>query len=113
MQNKPLEDYVAFVKSRLSPASLENPLDTACFGLAGEAGEFIDLVKKVKFQGKTLDKQKAVKELGDVMFYVATACVALDISLQDVIDLNEIKLTARYPEGFKVENSENRKPEDV
>jgi NTP pyrophosphatase (non-canonical NTP hydrolase) len=113
MGNDPLKNYVDFVKSRLSPASLDNPLDTACFGLAGEVGEFIDLVKKVKFQGKTLDREKAIKELGDVAFYFATACIALDIPMQEVMDINQEKLTARYPEGFTVQNSENRKKEDV
>lgn len=113
MADNRLESYVDFVKSRLSPESQANPLETAVYGLAGETGEFIDLQKKVKFQGKAFDREKAIKELGDIMFYVATACIALDIPLKEVIDLNEEKLTSRYPNGFTVENSENRKKGDV
>jgi NTP pyrophosphatase (non-canonical NTP hydrolase) len=107
-----LLDYVEFVRSRLSQPSLENPLDTACFGLAGEAGEFIDLVKKTKFQGKEFDKEKAIRELGDVLFYTAVAAIALEVPLSEVIQTNIDKLTTRYPAGFTVQNSEVRKPSD-
>lgn len=107
-----LHEYVEFVRSRLSQPSIENPLDTACFGLAGETGEFIDLVKKTKFQGKEFDREKAIKELGDVLFYSAVGAIALDVTLEEVIQGNMDKLTARYPEGFTVQNSEVRKIED-
>jgi len=111
--NKFLLDYVEFVRARLSKPSLDNPLDTACFGLAGETGEFVDHVKKSKFQGKVLNEEHLIKELGDVLFYSAVAAIALDVSLEEVIQINIDKLTARYPNGFTVENSEVRKPDDV
>jgi NTP pyrophosphatase (non-canonical NTP hydrolase) len=108
-----LQKYVNFVKSKLSPESKLDPLGTSAYGLAGEAGEYVDLLKKVKYQGKTLDKEKAKKELGDAMFYIAVGCIALDTSLKEIIDGNTEKLSARYPDGFSVKNSEVRKPDDV
>jgi len=107
-----LSDYVEFVRSRLSPESIKDPLGTACYGLNGEAAEFSEHNKKVLYQGKKLDRQHLIKELGDVMFYVGTACIALDVSLTEVIETNKEKLTNRYPNGFTVENSEVRKPTD-
>ena len=112
MTDKLLLDYVEFVRSRLSQQSTDNPLDTACFGLAGEVGEFVDHVKKNKFQGKALDKEHLKKELGDVLFYAAVAAIALDVSLEEVFQMNIDKLTARYPSGFTVQNSEVRKATD-
>lgn len=112
MTDKFLLDYVEFVQARLSKPSLDNPLDTACFGLAGETGEFIDHVKKSKFQGKVLDRDHLVKELGDILFYVAVASIALEVPIEEVIEINIDKLTARYPNGFTVQDSEVRKPTD-
>ena len=108
-----LVDYVEFVRSRLSPASIKDPLGTACYGLNGEAAEFSEHNKKVLYQGKTLDKEHLKKELGDVLFYAAVAAIALDVTLEEVIQCNIDKLTARYPTGFTVQNSEVRKSDDV
>ena len=77
-------------------------LDTAASGLVAEAGEFMEIVKKIKFQGKPWDeanKEHLQKELGDIMWYVAQAAMALNVRLDDVIYLNTIKLAARYPTG--------------
>ena len=92
-------------------------LDTAASGMSAEAGEFMEIVKKLKFQGKPYDektKEHLQKELGDVMWYVAQAAMALGVRLDEVIYLNTLKLAARYPEGlFEVERSENRKAGDI
>lgn len=77
-------------------------LTNVALGLCGEAGEFAEHVKKVMFMGKELDRTHLVKELGDVMWYVALACEVLGVDLQDVADLNIAKLAARYPNGFVV-----------
>lgn len=77
-------------------------------GLAGEAGEFADLVKKWAGHGHDLDHEKATKELGDVLWYVATVAEALGLPLEDVAAANVAKLRARYPDGFSVEASRNR-----
>ena len=92
-------------------------LDTAASGLVAEAGEFMEIVKKIKFQGKEYtdaNKEHLQKELGDIMWYVAQAGLALDVRLDEVIYLNTLKLAARYPTGeFTVEHSEHRKAGDI
>ena len=87
-------------------------LTTAGVGLAAESGEFLEIVKKMVFQGKPWNddnREHLVIELGDVMWYVAQACIALDVSFDDVIRGNVSKLEKRYPGGsFSVEKSEVR-----
>ncbi len=92
-------------------ASIER-LTTAGVGLAAESGEFLEIVKKMVFQGKHWNadnREHLIIELGDVMWYVAQACMALDVSFDDVIVRNVEKLEKRYPGGeFDVYSSENR-----
>lgn len=80
----------------------------AVMGLNGEAGEFIDHVKKVCFQGHELDTKHLAEELGDVAWYLAVCCEAIGTTLQDVMQGNIDKLKARYPEGFDKARSINR-----
>jgi NTP pyrophosphatase (non-canonical NTP hydrolase) len=129
------EDYVTFVNSVTSEesrlkfpfrASLDRMEDqfgtppqrliTAALGLSAEAGEFGDLVKKCLFQGKELNKENRelmIKELGDVMWYLAQGCMALGVTIDDVLWANIDKLEKRYPNGFEVSRSENRSKVDV
>ena len=92
-------------------ASIER-LTTAGVGLAAESGEFLEIVKKMVFQGKPWNadnREHLIIELGDVMWYVAQACMALDVSFDDVVRGNVKKLEKRYPGGtFSVEKSEVR-----
>jgi|TARA_B100001113_G_scaffold59727_1_gene45193 NTP pyrophosphatase (non-canonical NTP hydrolase) len=92
-------------------------LDTAASGLVAEAGEFMEIVKKMKFQGKPYNeanKEHLIIELGDVMWYAANACMALGVRMEEVIIRNTVKLAARYPdEEFSVEKSENRADGDL
>ena len=89
---------------------------TAAVGIYAEGGEFMEIVKKMIFQGKppSQDNLEHLKiELGDVMWYVAQACMALDESLEDICDRNIDKLSKRYPEGhFSEYYSENRREGD-
>jgi len=89
---------------------------TAAVGISAESGEFMEIVKKMIFQGKPCneDNLEHLKiELGDVLWYVAQACMALDISFEEVADMNIDKLSKRYPEGHFAEYySENRKAGD-
>ena len=91
-------------------------LTTAGVGLAAESGEFLEIVKKMVFQGKPWNndnREHLIIELGDVMWYVAQACMALDISFDEVIEGNVKKLEKGYPGGsFDVHYSENRKQGD-
>lgn len=84
-------------------------LVNSVMGLNGEAGEAIDIVKKHLFHGHDLNKEELIKELGDVAWYLAEAAYALDVDLETIFKLNIEKLKKRYPEGFKVEDSINRK----
>ena len=92
-------------------------LTTAGVGLAAESGEFLEIVKKMVFQGKPWDehnRKHLIIELGDVMWYVAQACMALDISFDEVIQGNIKKLEKRYPGGsFDINDSENRAADDL
>ena len=92
-------------------------LDTAASGICAEGGEFMEIVKKIKFQAKPWDqanKEHLQKELGDIMWYVANAAMALDMRLDEIIYINTLKLAARYPEGmFDAHYSENRAPGDI
>jgi NTP pyrophosphatase (non-canonical NTP hydrolase) len=135
IMNDFLKDYVNFVNNVTSEESrlkfpfrasldrMENQfgtppqrLITAALGLSAEAGEFGDLVKKCLFQGKELNKENKelmVKELGDVMWYLAQGCMALGVSIDEVLWANIDKLEKRYPNGFEVARSENRSQKDV
>ena len=92
-------------------------LTTAGVGLAAESGEFLEIVKKMAFQGKPWDehnRKHLIIELGDVMWYVAQACMALDISFDEVIEGNIKKLEKRYPGGkFDINYSEVRAEDDL
>ena len=92
-------------------------LITAAFGLVSEGGEFTEQVKKILFQGKPLNEEvrtRLIKELGDVAWYWANACTALDADPNEVLQINADKLKARFPEGhFTAERSENRLDGDV
>ena len=77
-------------------------------GLCGESGEAVDIVKKHLFHAHPLDKDKLIKELGDVAWYLAEAATALEVPLEEIFEKNIDKLKARYPEGFDTEKSLNR-----
>ena len=91
-------------------------LTTAAIGIAAEGGEFAEIVKKMVFQGKPWNednREHLIIELGDVMWYVAQACMALEVSMDEVIETNVKKLAKRYPEGaFDEFFSENRSSDD-
>jgi len=89
---------------------------TAAIGIGAEGGEFMEIVKKCVFQGKPMDDEAQYhmkRELGDIIWYVTQACIAMGISLENVIDTNIQKLETRYPDGFEVFRSENRDEGDI
>ena len=94
-----------------------NRLATAAVGISAEGGEFMEIVKKMVFQGKPWNddnREHLIIELGDVLWYVAQACMALEVSFDDVVERNVEKLKARYPGGeFDVHYSENRREGDL
>jgi NTP pyrophosphatase (non-canonical NTP hydrolase) len=135
MTNVDTKKYVEFVDAVTSQPSKENEafiyrlqelegegfrterLLTAAVGMSAEAGEFTEVIKKMIFQGKPVNEDNLFhlkRELGDIMWYVAQACMGLNISLDEVLEMNVDKLKSRYPGGeFDVHFSENRKQDDV
>ena len=130
------DKYIEFVRQTTSPASSDiaqllariseleavNNTDvprllTAALGMSAEAGEFTEVVKKVLLQGKPYTEDNVFhlkRELGDICWYIAQACMALDTSFEEILQMNYEKLSARYPEGtFDVYRSENRVEGDL
>ena len=128
--------YLDFVAGVTSPASSDLPqllsrmteldvtddadiprLLTAALGLSAEAGEFTEVVKKIILQGKPYNEENVFhmkRELGDICWYLAQACMALDTTFDEIIEMNVDKLKERYPGGeFDVHKSENRKQGDL
>ena len=135
-KNVDTEKYLDFVAGVTSPASTDltellsriTKLDctdsadvarllTASLGLCAESGEFTEVVKKIVFQGKPYTEENKFhmkRELGDICWYLAQACMALDTTFDEIIEMNVDKLKARYPGGeFNVHKSENRKEGDL
>lgn len=127
--------YVEFVKQTTSMASSDFPsllarlaeleaqdadvprLLTAALGMSAEAGEFTEVVKKIILQGKPYNEENIFhmkRELGDQLWYIAQACMALDTTIEEILKMNYEKLSARYPEGtFDIWRSENRVEGDL
>lgn len=127
--------YIEFVRQTTSPASSDfasllarlteletqdadvSRLLTAALGMSAEAGEFTEVVKKIVLQGKPYNDDNIFhmrRELGDLCWYLAQACMALDITFDEILQMNYEKLSARYPEGtFDVYQSENRAEGDL
>ena len=96
-------------------ANIERLL-TAGVGINAEGGEFLEIVKKMVFQGKPWNEDNRdhlIIELGDLLWYVAQATMALNVSFDEVIETNIKKLEKRYPSGaFDIYKSENRRVGD-
>jgi len=114
-------DYAALL-TRMNKLELEDDCNlpqllTAALGLTAESGEFSEVVKKIILQGKPYNEDNVFhmkRELGDICWYLAQACMALDTTFDEIIEMNVDKLKARYPGGeFDVHKSENRKEGDL
>ena len=127
--------YIEFVRQTTSPASSDfnklieimKELDgegvklthllTFALGASAEMGEAVEIIKKCLLQGKPFTDDAKVhltKELGDVLYYIGQFCIAMNISFEEIMQINYEKLSARYPEGtFSIERSENRVEGDL
>lgn len=83
-------------------------MKNAVYGLNGEAGECIDIMKKYEFQGHDFDREHMIEELGDVAWYLPLAADALGVTLEEILLRNIEKLKSRYPDGFDKARSINR-----
>jgi NTP pyrophosphatase (non-canonical NTP hydrolase) len=129
------EKYIDFVRQTTSPASSDiavllsriteleasgvelTHLLTFALGASAEIGEAVEIIKKCLLQGKPFNDDARVhltKELGDVLYYIGQFCIAMNISFEEIMQINYEKLSARYPEGtFSVYRSENRANGDI
>ena len=129
------QQYIEFVKQTTSPESSDfselirrmNELNdegvklthllTFALGASGEIGETIEIIKKCMFQGKPFDddaKARILSEISDCHWYFAQFCIAMNVSFEDIMQINYEKLSARYPDRtFNVHQSENRKEGDI
>ena len=114
-------DYAALL-TRMNKLELEDDCNlsqllTAALGLTAESGEFTEIVKNIILQGKPYNEDNVFhmkRELGDICWYIAQACMALDTTFDEIIEMNVDKLKKRYPGGeFNVHQSENRKEGDL
>ena len=116
-ESKSSESFSVRLRELYSEGLPVERLLTAAVGMSAESGEFTEIVKKMIFQGKPVNEENLFhlkRELGDIMWYVAQACMALDTDFNEIIEMNVEKLKKRYPGGeFDVHFSENRKEGDV
>lgn len=88
-----------------------NLLGLGAMGLAGESGEVVDLIKKHLYHDAILDRDKMIKELGDVRWYIEVLCHCIGVTLEEVEKVNIEKLRKRYPNGFNAEDARKRADE--
>lgn len=103
----------AFLKRFDSAQNDIEKLIGASIGMAGEVGEFNEIIKKHLFQGKAIDETHLKKELGDIYWYFACACIALNTTPYEIQEIVSEKLLARYKNSFTVAESQNRKESDI
>lgn len=87
-----------FKERTLTPEQIM--LDNAAMGLAGESGEFLDEVKKWCHHGVPMDRDRIMKELGDIRYYYTICYFLLETDDEEIKRLNHFKLAKRYPDGF-------------
>lgn len=117
LPSKNKEEFLKRVSQLYDDGCDVSRLMTAASGLTAESGEFMEIVKKIMFQGKPYNEENRfhmMRELGDIMWYFANACIALDLDPYDIVNENIKKLEKRYPGGkFSIQNSEVRKEGDI
>ena len=115
--SKNTEAFVSRVEELKGAGCDIQRLMTASVGVCAEGGEFMEIVKKMAFQGKPYNEDNVFhmkRELGDIMWYMAQACIALDVTFEELVEMNVEKLEKRYPGGsFDVHYSENRQEGDL
>tara|TARA_X000001382_G_scaffold110800_1_gene87494 strand:+ start:164 stop:568 length:405 start_codon:yes stop_codon:yes gene_type:complete len=113
---KNLDDFIDAVEIVEEQGVDPSRLLTSGIGLSGEVGEFNEIIKKCLFQGKEMDEDTVThlkSECGDILWYLVQACIALDTSIEELIDINTAKLEKRYPGGFDEFRSDNREEFDI
>ena len=109
----PNEYQIAAMRTSSKTILPSEHLMNGALGLAGEAGEVADIVKKAMFQGHTINREHIAKELGDVCWYIAETATAIGYDLETIMQINIDKLMKRYPDGFSADRSQNREDGDL
>ena len=81
----------------------------AAIGIAGEAGELLDAVRKHVFDGQPLDRENIIEELGDLCFYMEAAFQVLGVDRSYIEAMNQFKLSKRYEGGYSDQQAQERK----
>lgn len=109
-------EHLSFLKYQMQSArtmntalEMKDQLNNYVFGLVGEVGEVVDLLKKFFYHGHEVDSERLKSELGDILWYVAAIATLFELDLQDIALCNVEKLSRRYPNGFDSQASINRK----
>ena len=96
------------LRSMRSDLPYEAICSNMCMGLAGETGETVDIFKKHIYQGKDLDINDVIEEIGDILWYIANLCNVNKITMKECMESNVEKLRKRYPNGFSIKDALER-----
>jgi len=104
------KEYFKHVKRTESPHF--NPINMrllhGAIGVATEAGELVDIVKKVTFYKRKLAVPDIIEEVGDILWYLALVCDEAGVTFEEIMERNVAKLQKRYPERFSTKAERNR-----
>ena len=101
------------LRSMRSDLPYEAICSNMCMGLAGETGETVDIFKKHIYQGKDLDINDVIEEVGDILWYIANLCNVNKITMKECMESNVEKLRKRYPNGFSIKDALERADKNV
>jgi len=97
------------ILKEMSPS--DSHLTHMILGVAGEAGELLDAIKKKTIYQKTLDIKNIREELGDIEFYLEGIRQELNITREECLEENILKLSTRYV-GLKYSNQAAQERKD-
>lgn len=103
-----INDYREFVLLKASVCNQPDRIDQGIIGIATEAGEMLDALKKNMFQQRPYDMTNLREELGDLFFYFTELMAAIDTDLVEIMEMNRAKLSSRYKDKFNRDESVNR-----
>jgi NTP pyrophosphatase (non-canonical NTP hydrolase) len=103
---KDIDEFQLTCRRTVNPAG--DCFENYAFGLAGEAGEIADMIKKADYQGHFINTEELNKEIGDLVWYACNMAYKAGINMSEVLDCNITKLQKRFPQGFDPTRSRNR-----
>lgn len=101
------DDFIKEISKSYTISDPEHTLELVAFGLLEEAGEVAGKLKR-KYREGNFDTKEVAKELGDVLGYLTCICNELNISLEQVVNMNHQKLLARKANNKLLGSGDNR-----